>query len=346
MKYLSLFSGIGGFEKAIQDVLPNAECVGYSEIDKFAIQIYQKHFPTHHNFGDITQVDVDALSDFDLLVGGSPCQDLSIAKRDRKGLDGSRSGLFYKYVEILQKKKPRHFILENVASMPKESKDQISQILNVQPIMINAALVSAQQRKRLFWIGELINNQYKQTDITLPEDKKIFLKDILIDGIETKEKSLCVTATYSRACPRDYFEKHSRQLIKLGHFNSGGQADRVYSIEGKSVTLSALGGGRGAKTGLYCIAQRGRYNQDGLTTQQQLEPRLDGKTNSLTTVQKDNLIGNVDVDVYRKLHPIECERLQCLPDDWTEGLSNSQRYKCLGNAVNVEVVKHILTFIK
>ena len=104
MKYLSLFSGIGGFEKAIQDALPNAECVGFSEVDKFAIQIYQRHFPSHLNLGDITQIDIESLPDFDLLVGGSPCQDLSIAKRDRKGLDGSRSGLFYKYVEILQKK--------------------------------------------------------------------------------------------------------------------------------------------------------------------------------------------------------------------------------------------------
>lgn len=96
IKYFSAFSGIGGFELAIQSVFPNAECVGFSEIDKYAIQIYQKHFSDHKNFGDITKIDIDNLPDFDLLVGGSPCQDLSIAKK--------KSGRI--------KRKPKRFILQ------------------------------------------------------------------------------------------------------------------------------------------------------------------------------------------------------------------------------------------
>ena len=103
--YFDSFSGIGGFALAIQDIIPNAECVGFSEIDKYAKQIYLKHFPDHKDYGDITQIDIANLPDFDLLVGGSPCQDLSIAKKDRKGLQGDRSGLFFKYVEILKIKK-------------------------------------------------------------------------------------------------------------------------------------------------------------------------------------------------------------------------------------------------
>lgn len=301
MKILSLFDGISCARVALERAGIPVEDYFASEIDKYAIQISKK------NYFEITQVggvkEFDPKLDFgdsikiDLLIGGSPCQDLSIAKRDRKGLDGERSGLFWEYVRILNEVKPKYFILENVASMPKEAKDLISETLGVQPIMINAALVSAQQRKRLFWTN--IPN------VTLPEDRGILLKDILIDGIETKEKSLCITATYSRACPRDYFEKSSRQLIKVGEFNKGGQGDRVYSIEGKSVTLSALGGGRGAKTGLY----------------------------------------ETTLGTYRKLHPIETERLQGLPDNYTEGVSNTQRYKCCGNAFNVDVVAHILSFI-
>ena len=98
--------------------------------------------------------------------------------------------------------------------MPKEAKDLITKTLGVEPIMINAALVSGQMRKRLFWTN--IPN------VTLPKDRHIYLKDILIDGIAEKDKSLCVTATYSRACPQDYFGKSIRQLIKVGEFNKGG----------------------------------------------------------------------------------------------------------------------------
>lgn len=302
MKILSLFDGISCARVALERAGIPVEAYYASEIDKYAIQVSQKNYPSIQRIGDVEDVffyreDWKDILPIDLLIGGSPCQDLSIAKRDRKGLDGERSGLFWEYVRILREVNPKYFILENVASMPKGAREIITRELGVEPIMINAALVSAQQRKRLFWTN--IPN------VTIPEDKGILLKDILIDGIETKEKSLCITATYSRACPRDYFEKSSRQLIKVGEFNKGGQGDRVYSIEGKSVTLSDLGGGRGAKTGLYETTQ----------------------------------------GTYRKLHPIECERLQGLPDNYTEGISNTQRYKTLGNAFNVDVLAHILSFI-
>lgn len=316
MKVLSLFDGISCARVALERAGIPVEAYYASEIDKYAIQVSQKNYPDIKHIGSVIGVSCNSFceehyrqghsqkinthsctANIDLLIGGSPCQDLSIAKRDRKGLDGERSGLFWEYVRILREVKPKYFILENVASMSQEARDTITKELGVEPIMINAALVSAQNRKRLFWTN--IPN------VILPEDRGILLKDILIDGIETKEKSLCITATYSRACPRDYFEKSSRQLIKVGEFNKGGQGDRVYSIDGKSVTLSALGGGRGAKTGLYETTQ----------------------------------------GVYRKLHPIETERLQGLPDNYTEGISTTQRYKCLGNAFNVDVVSWVLSFI-
>lgn len=327
MNILSLFDGISCARVALERAKVPVTTYWASEIDKYAIQISQKNYPDIFHIGDVTTV--QGIMPVDLLIGGSPCQDLSIAKRDRKGLDGSRSGLFWEYVRILQETKPKYFILENVASMPKEAKQVITDALGVEPIMIDAALVSAQRRKRLFWTNI--------PGVEQPKDRNIFLKDIIIDGIAEREKSLCVTSTYMRACPRDYFEKSSRQLIKVGEFNKGGQGDRIYSIEGKSVTLSAQGGGTGAKTGLYAVAFRNRGQG------KKPEHNFTNKANALTTVTTDSMVQ--EQYLYRKLHPIECERLQGLSDGYTEGVSNSQRYKMLGNAFNVDVVAHILSYI-
>lgn len=305
MKYLSLFSGIGGFEKAIQDIIPEAECVGFSEIDKYAISVYQRHFQ-HKNFGDISKIDIENLPDFELLVGGSPCQDLSIAKKDRKGLDGSRSGLFYKYVEILKVKKPKWFILENVNSMPRESKEKISEILGVQPVMINAALVSAQNRKRLFWAN---------FPITQPEDKGILLKAILESG-EVDEKYFIQGKEF------DWITDKKRLAKKYSNID-GEKAitflARQYSSWNGQYVTNAMGMGGG--------------NVPMLMDKETAE-NLKGK-----------YIGN-ERQIIRKLTPVECARLQCFPDNWCEGISNSQQYKCYGNAVNVEVVKHIIKDLK
>lgn len=240
MNILNLFDGISCARVALERAGIPVTTYWASEIDKYAIQISRKNYPDIFHIGDVTTV--QGLMPVDLLIGGSPCQDLSIAKRDRKGLDGSRSGLFWEYVRILHEAQPKYFILENVASMSKDAKQVITDALGVEPIMINAALVSAQRRKRLFWTNI--------PGVEQPKDREIFLKDIIIDGIAERDKSLCVTSTYMRACPRDYFEKSSRQLVKVADLHpSGGQAGRVYSVDGKSVTLSALGGGAGGGEG-------------------------------------------------------------------------------------------------
>lgn len=319
IKVLSLFDGISGARQALKNL--NIDCEYYaSEIDKYAIQVAKKNHPDITHIGDVKNLictfdnwlypkDANEIFvNFDLLIGGSPCQDLSIAKNNRKGLDGERSGLFYEYVRILKECKPKFFILENVASMSKESKELISkELFNIEPILINSSLLTAQQRKRLYWVGKLQQDgSYKKIEISQPQDKGILLKDILEDGDTEKLKSYCITATYSRACPKDYFEHGQRQLVfkkpvKVGRFNKGGQGDRVYSSDGKSVCLSANGGGRGAKTGLYEIK-----------------------------------------NMVRKLTPTECARLQGYPDFYHNGISNSQAYKCYGNSFTVPVIKHIL----
>ena len=337
LNVLSLFDGISCARVALERANIKIKQYLSSEVDKYAIQVAQKNYPATIQLGSV--VGLTSPPNIDLLVGGSPCQDLSIAQKNRKGLDGERSGLFWEYVRILKEAKPRWFILENVASMPKEAKEIITKELGVEPIMINAALVSAQNRKRLFWTN--IPN------IKLPDDRGIFLKDILEDGIGN-QKSYCVPATYYKENVKSLIKRNKTGLmVRVGQFNSGGQGDRVYSPEGKSVGLSALGGGRGAKTGLYAVSVSeqvvGRKRQTDGSWKRELEPRKDAKSSAITSNLNRSLIA--ENSIIRKLTPVECERLMTLPDRYTEGVSNSQRYKMLGNGFVVEVVAHILKHI-
>jgi len=302
MNVLSLFDGISCAMVALKKSKIEIKNYYACEIDSNAIKVSKKNHPEIVHLGSV--VGLTPPNNIDLLIGGSPCQDLSIAKKGRQGLEGERSGLFYEYVRIMKECKPKYFILENVNSMSKESKAKITEIMGVKPIMINAALVSAQSRKRLFWTNILVKE--------LPEDKNILLKDILQPDAEvdkrmtSNSKAFCLDANYHKGSSAEHsIEKKVRTMVKIGHIgNTDGQANRVYSDEGKSVCLSSNSGGSGAKTGLYEI--------------------------------KENI---------RKLTPIECERLQGLPDNYTEGISNTQRYRCLGNAFNVDVIVHILKYM-
>lgn len=328
MKILSLFDGISCARVALDRAGLSVNTYYASEIDKYAIQISQKNYPDIQQVGSVVGLDTKQFKNIDLLIGGSPCQDLSIAKKNRKGLDGERSGLFWEYVRILKEVKPKYFILENVNSMPKEAKALITETLGVEPIMINAALVSAQNRKRLFWTN--IPN------VKLPDDRGIFLKDILepkVDDVFTVKPKSNTVRSSGRGSGID--DKHNWDTIRIGTINKGGQGDRIYSPEGKSVGLSALGGDRGAKTGLYAVDSKS-YCVPSTYYKENVK--------SLIKRKKTGLIVNENT-IIRKLTPIECERLQSLPDNYTEGVSNTQRYKSLGNAFNVDVVAHILSFI-
>jgi len=261
MNVLSLFDGISVARQALFSL--NIPVAHYycCEIDKYAIQISKKNWSDNIHLGNVKDFSNTAL-DIDLLIGGSPCQDLSIAKKGRKGLDGDRSGLFWEYIRIKDLVKPKFFILENVASMPKKDRDIITEAMGVEPVMFNASLVSAQCRKRLFWTN---------IKFDLPDDRGILLKDILQEDaavderMTTKGKAYVLTATYSGAMASNSIDKKQRTMV-----------------------------------------------------------------------------GRIINRKLRKLTPIECERLQSLPDGYTAGVSNSQRYKCLGNAFNCEVIAHIL----
>ncbi|KAI8904908.1 S-adenosyl-L-methionine-dependent methyltransferase [Powellomyces hirtus] len=150
LRYFSLCAGIGTAESAIHSVYRNAICVGYSEIDEKALIVYRKHFPDHTNFGDALKLDPDTLPDFDLLIGGIPCQPFSKQSINRTHFDDSRSKLFHRFVQILESKAPQHFLLENVA-MEELPRNRISNELKVQPVSLNAEHWTAQKRKRLYW---------------------------------------------------------------------------------------------------------------------------------------------------------------------------------------------------
>jgi len=306
MNVLSLFDGMSCGQIALKNLGIQVDNYYAAEIDKYAITIAKKNHPGMVHLGDVRDLKASDLPQIDLILAGSPCQDLSLAGKGA-GLDGEKSGLFYEFLRLLLECKPKYFLLENVR-MKKEYKDHISELLAVEPIEINSALVSAQNRNRLYWTN--IPN------VTQPEDLGIKLRDIVEDGVLTdRDKSHCLDASYYKGGGanqlRTYINK--RQVV----FNDGchqvGIADdinghdimkRIYSVEGKSPTLNAMTGGN-------------------------REPKV-----------------AVDELRWRKLTPLECERLQTVPDGYTEGVSNTQRYKMLGNGWTVKVIEHILQNIK
>ena len=313
-----------------------------------------------------------------LLIGGSPCTHWSIAQSKNRETKAEGIGweLFENYVIAKEKFKPDFFLYENNWSASKEIKDQIQEELGYELMRINSRLVSAQNRDRFY----VFNWEVEQ-----PKDRGILLKDILENGEPfTNEKSYCITATeYKGSNPKQTMEKHRRAMIaepvRVGTYPTergqlkGSQGQRIYGINGKSVTQSANGGGQGAKTGLYAvpIAVGSRtYPRvpNGEPRTKRMEARQDEKSNCLTTVTTDSMVaipsgkpvyqvknGMITIKdktypiklqdgyyIIRKLTPIECERLQTMPDNYTAAVSNTQRYKCLGNGWTAEVIIHIL----
>lgn len=333
---LSLFDGTSAGRLAAERAGLKVNKYYASEIDKYAIAVSKKNFPDIIQLGDVENCrdwDLD-FGEIDLLFGGSPCQGFSIAGKQLNFSD-PRSKLFFKYVEVLSRIREKNpkvlFLLENV-KMKKEFQDIISGRLGVEPIEINSALVSAQNRKRLYWTNIPGVNQ--------PADKGVLLKDIVHENTDSNFpiSKYIVPQTETLKIIEKEVERG-----KVGYFNVDSQANRVYYIHDKAVTLCGQGGGRGAKTGLYlfgCI-DPGRINK-----RQNGQRFSEGKKSHTLTAQDRH---GVLIDGYiRKLTPVECERLQTLPDGYTKGevggkeISDSQRYKMLGNGWTVDVIAHIL----
>jgi DNA-cytosine methyltransferase len=248
MNVLSLFDGMSCGQIALKKLGHKVNNYYASEVDKYAIKVSSDNFPTTIHLGDVTKIDFKSLPKIDLLMGGSPCQGFSFAGK-RLNFNDPRSALFFEFVRALKEIKPKYFLLENVV-MKQEFQDVISEHLGVLPVRIESSYFSAQKRSRLYW-----------TNISIApyEDKGIVLADIIEHGLVDRDKSYCIDANYFKGTNLEqYLSKKRRQIvfeksnkpIRLGALTKS-MGTRVYHESGKSVCISAVGGGWGAKTGLY-----------------------------------------------------------------------------------------------
>ena len=342
MNVLSLFDGMSGGQIALTELDIPIDKYYASEIDKYAMQFTIQNFPNTIQVGDIRELDINKLDKIDLLIGGSPCQSLSMSGK-RKGLSTKegmevldlqtylelkengfefegQSYLFWEYIriyhELIERGDNPKFFLENV-EMGKKWESVFNETMGRKGIHINSALVSAQNRRRIYWTDI-------HDDIPQPEDRGILLKDILEEEVDEK-----------------YFLSDKMIECLKGRVKTGNDP-----------TCVAMTACLTPKRTEYGKQIRKEYEAGIVKEQrkniQQLEPREDGKTNCLTTVQKDNLVlvdnGNFRI---RRLTPTECARLQTVPEWYIwDGISDTQRYKMLGNGWNVETIKHIFKYIE
>ena len=306
MKVLSLFDGMSCGQIALQRLGIEVEKYVASEIDKYAISVAKKNFPNMIHIGDVR--DVKVTEHFDLIMFGSPCQGFSFAGNNLiPDFDDPRSQLFFEAVRILEEAKVINpnvkFLMENVR-MKKESEQVITDLLGVEPIAINSRIFSAQNRYRLYWTNLEVGE--------IPQDKGIVLKDILEDDyITDRDKSHCIDANYFKGGNlKSYFEKHRRQLVF-------------------------------SKDGLCHVGDADLKGHDAIKRVY----HTDGKSPTITTMGGGHREPKVfkEPEAWRKLTPLECERLQTVPDNYTNHVSNTQRYKMIGNGWTIDTICHVLS---
>ena len=320
MNVLSLFDGMSCGRIALERVGIKVDNYFASEIDKHAIKVTMANYPNTIQLGSVTEVKAENLPKIDLLIGGSPCQGFSFAGK-QLNFEDSRSKLFFEYIRLLKECMPKFFILENV-KMKKEYQDIISQYLGVESVHINSDLFSAQDRKRFYWT----NIDFP----TLPIKNELTVEDILESEVDVK---YCIEPKRSVIILDNEVKKR-----KIGFIGSDSQGNHIYSIHGKSVCLCGDAGGLGAKTGLYALPcltpDRTEKRQNG----RRFKPPH-SKFYTLTAMDKHGVLTN---NFIRKLTPIECERLQTVKENYTNIVSDNQRYRMLGNGWTVDVITHIL----
>lgn len=347
MNVLSLFDGISAGRVALERAGISVENYYAAEIDKYAIKVTQANYPDTIHLGDVTkwrEWDID-WSSIDLLIGGSPCQGFSFAGK-QLAFDDPRSALFFVYVDILNHIRSVNpdvkFLLENV-KMKKEYLDVISEQLGVEPVFINSALVSAQSRQRYYWANWSFG-QLEDKGITWGQIRQHGVNDFyytekglqwLIRHSQRKAKTLDVWAVGDKA-----------QMVEASHFKNY-SSQRFFGVCDFPADNEAVASMRGRRIDPKTM-KRSDERKD-IAAVQHIEFRYDGKSNCLSTVTKDNVVvpftlpDRIPVDsfFFRYITPIECERLQTFPDGYTAHVSNTQRYKALGNSWTVDVVAHI-----
>ena len=350
--YLDLFSGIAGFSLGIERVFPRAKCFAFSEIDKSALFEYNKHFPGRKNLGDIAKLvwkhDKNGVmledkkgkpiinkkelrkikGKFNFVCAGTPCQGLSRANITREGLEDKRSMLFYAFQIIVKFCKPKYgFLLENVASMSKETRKIMDKKLRVKSVEVNSGSLSAQNRKRYYWCT---------WKFKLPKDKGIRFEDIVeknADPIFDLTKKQLVNI---------------KEIIKSRETHWNVEHERFNAYQFPNTLLAYSRSIRDVfkkdKKGNY-VKKKGKKIKIGTYDERRF--RVDGKCNTLVTGNgcggshsKNFIVMNKKR--IRNLTRIECARNQTFPDYWCKDLSKAQAYKCFGNAVTILVIEHIM----
>ncbi len=319
MIVISAFDGMACGRQSLHENNQHVDEYFSLEIDKYAMSIASRNHPRIKQMGDIT---VDLTSRLpatpDLLMGGSPCQGFSKAGK-QLNFDDPRSKLFFNFVDLLNDSNPTYFLLENVY-MKQEWQDVISKELGVQPIVINSKLVSAQNRKRLYWTNI--------PGVTQPEDERVMLKDIVFQ--DATKPTVCMHNLYGgfgETKHRVFIDKSPtiRTAAGGGHIPSLLLSDKALAYMDKEVK-----GGR---------------------THWDFKHHSDAANDKSATVVANFFKGVPysvlkDEDCIRHFHPVECERLQTLPDNYTYGVSKTQRLKMIGNGWNVKTIRHILKGIR
>lgn len=403
MNVLSLFDGMSCGQQALERAGINIDKYYASEIDKYAIQVTMDNYPKTIQLGSVVDVDVSSLGKIDLIIGGSPCQSFSFAGR-RKGMSTKdsqeiltldhylelkqegfefegQSYLFWEYMRILidcRKSNPNVlFLLENVM-MGKKWQSVLTKAIGIEPICINSSLVSAQNRRRLYWtnIGLKPNGMFgdKASIIEQPKDKNIMLKDILQKDVEDKyylsqkaidyinrdkrnlgfqmneddDKSKCITAVFCKQIPYNQIIVHN--MMPRSSKSGKGGTGPLKIIDGKTYCLDTKN-----SNAIEMVYNNKRLNktiegkeleEDSLIDSYNQSIHTDKSITVSTRVSASNLTHVYKNSRIRKLTPIECERLQTIKDDYTKSVSNSQRYKMIGNGWTVDVISHIFSYIK
>lgn len=369
VKILSLFDGMACGMIAMQLAGVEVESYDAYEIDKYAIKTAQHNFPMIKEHGDVFDADFTQYEGVDFLIGGSPCTYWSIAQTKNRETVASGMGweLFSQYVRALHEAKPKYFIYENNKSMSKDIRASIDDAFGFEAVLINSALVSAQNRQRLYWVGKRNEDgTYSKVNVEQPADRGILLKDVL-DSVVARDltcndKSYALAATYDGACAWNTIERHQRNMVaepindifQVGAMPrpdgeiSTSAGFRIYSTEAKGRYLCANGGGAGAKTGLYAIPYSIEFDDEGkpikaigkdgkeITIYEVTDGKITIKGKQYPIKLKDGYY------IIRKLTVRECMRLQTVPEWYEFPVSNSQAYKMLGNGWTCEVIAHLI----
>lgn len=314
VKILSLFDGMACGMIAMQLAGVEVESYDAYEIDKYAIKTAQHNFPMIKEHGDVFDADFTQYEGVDFLVGGSPCTYWSIAQTKNRETVASGMGweLFSQYVRALHEAKPKYFIYENNKSMSKQIRASIDEAFGFEAVLINSALVSAQNRQRLYWVGRRNENgTYSKVNVEQPADRGILLKNVLDSAIAMREKAHAVIASAGRTTEREFFTKNQGNMvaepIDAIEFDDEGRPIKAIGKDGKEITIYEV--------------------TDGKIT-------IKGKQYPIKL--KDGYY------IIRKLTVRECMRLQTVPEWYEFPVSNSQAYKMLGNGWTCEVIAHLI----